>query len=47
MQQMDELGKAAVNILVTKIKKPQEEIKRILMDAQLIEQDSSRPKKIE
>lgn len=41
MQQLDELGKAAVNILVTKIKNPDEEIKHVLMDARLIERASS------
>lgn len=46
MQQMDELGKSAVDILVTKIKNPKEEIKHVFMDAKLIERDSSGPKKI-
>jgi LacI family transcriptional regulator len=46
-QQIDELGKAAVNILVTKIKNPQEEIRHILIEAQLVERDSSRPKKMQ
>ena len=42
MQQMDELGKAAVEILVAKINNPKEEIKHVLMDAKLIERNSSR-----
>lgn len=44
MQQMDELGKTAVEILVAKIKNPKEAIRHVLMDAKLIERDSSREK---
>lgn len=44
MQQMDELGKTAVDILVTKIKNPKEQIRSVLMDATLVERDSSRSK---
>jgi LacI family transcriptional regulator len=42
MQQLDELGKAAVNILVEKIKNPGVATRHVLMDAQLIERESSR-----
>lgn len=44
MQQMDELGKTAVDILVARIKNPKEQTKHVLMDAKLIERDSSRAK---
>jgi LacI family transcriptional regulator len=47
MQQLDELGKAAVDILIEKIKNPAGELKHVLMDAELIERDSSRPKRKE
>lgn len=41
MQQLDELGKMAVDILVARIRNPAEELKQVLLDARLIERDSS------
>jgi LacI family transcriptional regulator len=43
-QDMENLGKAAVDILLRKIKNPAEKPKQVLMEAKLIERDSSRPK---
>jgi len=44
MQQMNELGKKAVEILVQKIEKPDTPILQVLMQASIIKRDSSRNK---
>ncbi len=44
MQDMENLGKAAVDILVKKIENPKEAIQQVLLDAKLIERESSRAK---
>ncbi len=42
MQDMENLGKAAVDILVKKMENPEEKIQEVLYDARLIEQESSK-----
>jgi len=44
MQDMDNLGKAAVDILVKKMENPKEKTQEVLMEAKLITRESSRPK---
>lgn len=45
MQDMENLGKAAVDILVKKMENPKEKTQQVLLDAKLIKRDSSRAKK--
>jgi len=44
MQDMENLGKAAVDILVKKMENPKEKTQEVLMEAKLITRESSRPK---
>lgn len=45
LQDMEKLGKSAVDILIKKIKNPKESIKQILIDAKLVKKESSSQKK--
>ena len=44
MQDMENLGKAAVDILVKKMENPKEKTQEVLMEAKLITRESSRQK---
>jgi LacI family transcriptional regulator len=46
LQPMEELGKTAVEILIYQLQKPHAEKRQILMEAQLMARDSSRPKAV-